>query len=110
MKKSMVSSAILLTVCLSASTGFCDAKKGEKIDAKKEFEKHCSVCHPNGGNTINAQKPLSMKSLRANGIKGTKDIIVKMRNPGPGMTKYDEKTISNREAEAIAKYIMKTFK
>lgn len=110
MKKSLITTAILLAVCLSATTGFCDTKKGEKIDGKKEFEEHCAVCHPNGGNTINAQKPLNRKSLRANGVKSAKDIIGKMRNPGSGMTRFDEKTISNIEAKAIAEYILKTFK
>jgi cytochrome c6 len=33
-----------------------------------------------------------------------------MRNPGPGMTKFDEKIISTKEAQAIAEYILKTFK
>ena len=110
MKKTMISMAILLAVCLSATTGFCDTKKGEKIDGKKEFEEYCAGCHPDGGNTINAQKPLHSKSLKANGVKSEKDIIAKMRNPGPGMTRFDDKTISNKEATAIAKYIMKAFK
>jgi cytochrome c6 len=110
MNKSFIITAFLLAVCLSATTGFSDTKKGEKIDGKKEFEEHCAVCHPNGGNTINAQKLLNKKSLRANGVKSAKDIIDKIRNPGPGMTNFDEKTISNKEATAIAIYIMKTFK
>ena len=110
MKKSLFTTALLIAGCLSATTGFCDSRKGGKVDAKKEFEKHCAMCHPNGGNTINTKKPLNMKSLKANGIKGTKGIIAKMRHPGPGMTAFDEKTIPNKEAEAIAKYIMKAFK
>jgi len=110
MKKTLITTAILATVCLFASTGFCDVKKGEKINGKKEFEKHCAVCHPNGGNIVNAKKPLTSKALKANGIKSAKDIIGKMRNPGPGMNKFDEKTIPNKEAKAIADYIMKTFK
>ena len=110
MQKTLIKSAMLLVVCLTATTVFCDTKKGEKIDGKKEFEEHCAVCHPDGGNTINAQKPLNKKSLRANGVKSAKDIIVKIRKPGPGMTSFDEKTISNKEAKAIAEYIQKTFK
>ena len=109
MKKQLITSAILLVGCLSASSGFCDTKKGEKIDGKKEFEEHCAVCHPNGGNIVNAQKPLNRKSLKVNGVKNAKDIIAKMRNPGLGMTKFDEKTISNKEAKAIAEYILKSF-
>ena len=110
MRKTFITTAILLAVCLSATNGFCDAKEGEKNDGKKEFEKHCAACHPNGGNIINAQKTLNMKSLKTNGVKSAKDIIGKMRNPGSGMTKFDEKTIPNKEAMAIAKYILKAFK
>jgi cytochrome c6 len=110
MQKSFITTAILLAVCLSASSGFSDTKKGEKIDGRKEFEEHCAVCHLNGGNIVNAQKPLNKKSLRANGVKNEKDIIAKMRNPGPGMTSFDEKILSNKEAKAVAKYIMSTFK
>src|SRR5512133_898745 len=101
MKKSLVTTAVLSAICLAATSGFCDTRKGEKIDGKKEFEKHCAVCHPNGGNTINKMKPMDSKSLKANGVKSVKDIIAKMRNPGPGMTKFDEKIISNKEAKAI---------
>ena len=110
MKKPIISTAVLMVVCLCATTGICDTKKGEKIDGKKEFDQHCAVCHLNGGNTINAQKPLNGKSLQANGVKSTNDIIGKMRKPGPGMTKFDKKTISNKEAKAIAEYILNTFR
>lgn len=110
MKKTLITTSILLAVSVTTTTGFCDTRKGEKIDGKKEFGEHCMVCHPGGGNTINSQKPLNKKSLKANGVNSAKDIINKMRNPGPGMTKFDEKTISNKEAKAIAEYILKTFK
>jgi cytochrome c6 len=36
--------------------------------------------------------------------------VAKMRNPGPAMTMFDEKTLSDKEANAIAQYILKTFK
>ena len=100
----------MLAIGLSAATGFCDTKKAEKIDGKKGFEEHCAVCHPNGGNTINSMKPLDRKSLETNGVKSAKDINGKIRNPGPGMTKFDVKTISNAEAKSIAEYVLKTFK
>lgn len=106
----MVTFVLLLSVCFSAADGLCDTGKGEKISGKNEFNKHCAVCHPDGGNTINVNKPLHKKELRANGVKSAKDIIAKMRNPGPGMTKFDERIISNKEAKAIAEYILKTFK
>jgi len=110
MKKSLLAAAALLTLGFIASAGFADTKKGEKIDGKKEFEEHCAVCHQGGGNTINPSKTLSKKDRMAKGIKSAKDIIAKMRKPGPGMTVFDNKTIPDKEAKAIAEYILKTFK
>jgi cytochrome c6 len=33
-----------------------------------------------------------------------------MRNPGPGMTKFEASTIPDKDAMEIARYILKTFK
>jgi cytochrome c6 len=43
-------------------------------------------------------------------VRSANDIIGKIRNPGPGMTRFDEKTISQKEAKALAEYILATFK
>ena len=74
------------------------------------FIKNCAVCHADGGNIINPAKSIHKKALEASGVKKPADIIRQMRNPGPGMTKFDEKTIPDKEARAIAEYILKTFK
>jgi len=74
------------------------------------FKQHCAPCHPNGGNIVNPQKTLRQKDREANGVKTASDIVGKTRNPGPGMTKFDEKALSNKDAQAIAEYILKTFK
>jgi cytochrome c6 len=37
-------------------------------------------------------------------------VVKTMRNPGPGMTAFDAKTISDQDAKAIAEYVLKTFK
>lgn len=74
------------------------------------FNKHCTMCHPNGGNIINPKKTLSSETLKKNGIKTVDDIIKIMRNPKPGMLKFDEKKISDHDAEEIAEYILETFK
>jgi cytochrome c6 len=110
MKKGLIATVAMLAVCSFATAGLADTKKGGKIDGAKKFKEHCAVCHPNGGNIINPKKPLDKKSMAANNVKTAKDIIAKMRNPGPGMTKFDVKTISDKEAMAIADYILKTFK
>ena len=110
MKKSLMAAVCMVALAGFATTGLADTKKGEKIDGKKEFQEHCAVCHPDGGGTINPKKTLKKADLDANGVKSWKDIVVKMRNPGPGMTKFDKKTISDKEAKAIAEYVLKTFK
>jgi cytochrome c6 len=110
MKRILTVVVPLVALALSAGGAAADAKKGEKIDGGKEFQKHCAVCHPGGGNIVNAKKALHKKDLEANGVKSVKDIIHTMRHPGPGMTKFDTKTISDKEAKAIAAYIMKEFK
>ncbi len=89
---------------LAGGMALAAEEKGEAL-----FKKNCAVCHVNGGNIVNPQKPLHKKEREANGVKTAADIIKKMRNPGPGMTKFDEKTISNKDAKKIAEYILKTF-
>lgn len=83
--------------------------KGEGNNGEALFKQHCSVCHPDGGNIVNPAKTLHKKDREANGVKTSSDIVSKMRNPGPGMTQFDEKTISEKDAGAIAGYILKTF-
>lgn len=74
------------------------------------FKEHCALCHPDGGNIVKPEKTLSSKNLHKNGIKTVNDIVRIMRNPNPGMLKFDEKKVSNHDAEEIAEYILKTFK
>jgi mono/diheme cytochrome c family protein len=81
------------------------ANSGEAL-----FKKHCAVCHADGGNIINAKKTLHSKALAASNITKPADIVKVMRNPGPGMTRFDEATLSAKDADAIAEYVLKTFK
>jgi cytochrome c6 len=81
-----------------------------EINGEAEFKKHCTSCHADGGNIIKPDKTLSRKDLEKNGIKTAKDIVRLMRKPGVGMTTFDSKTVSDKEAKAIAGYIIKTFK
>lgn len=85
------------------------AKQGETKSGEALFKQYCSICHPDGGNNVNPQKPLHKKEREANGVKTASDIVGKMRNPGPGMTIFDEKTIPNKDAQAIAEYVLNTF-
>ena len=107
MKKACMMFLILFIISVSVA-GFAkeDAKKnkGESL-----FKKNCSPCHPDGGKVINPQKTLHKKDREANNIRKPADIVSKMRNPGPGMTKFDKKTIPDKDAKVIAEYIVKTF-
>jgi len=98
---------ILLCFCVFAGSGgltYAAGKSGEAL-----FKEHCAVCHPDGGNIVNPKKTLHKKDLAANNIKSDGDIVKLMRNPGPGMSKFDVKTISDADAKEISKYIMKTY-
>jgi len=101
-----IAAFFILIFCLTAN-----AAAGDKPASGEElFKKNCQVCHPDGGNIINKEKPINRKTLQANGFKTPGDIVKQMRNPGPAMTKFTEQDIPDAEAEAIAKYIFKTFR
>jgi cytochrome c6 len=106
MKKTLLGIVVVFALCSSAAYVFAE-KGSDKGEAK--FKALCSVCHPNGENVMNPKKTLHKQDREANNVKTADDIVAKMRNPGPGMTKFDEKTVSNKDAHEIAEYIMKTF-
>jgi cytochrome c6 len=74
------------------------------------FKTRCVMCHSDGGNIINPRKTLNKTDREANNIRTEADIVTLMRKPGPGMTTFDPKTLSDMDAGEIAKYIMKNFK
>ncbi|MBZ0157517.1 MAG: c-type cytochrome [Alphaproteobacteria bacterium] len=104
---------ILVSVCtaffLLSSLPALAASKAT-AQGKALFEKHCAVCHPGGGNTIRPEKTLHRKALAEHNITTAKDIIKTMRNPGPGMPRFDKATIPDKDAQKIAGYILNTFK
>jgi cytochrome c6 len=95
----------MLLLCLGIRAEAAKASQGEQA-----FMKNCAVCHASGGNIITPAKTLHKKDLAANGIRKPDDIVGKMRNPGPEMERFDEKAIPDKEARAIADYVLKTFK
>lgn len=108
MKKIFATVLTAATLFSFATAGFAKAetkaKSGEEL-----FEANCAACHPKGRNIVNPMKTLHKKDRDANNVKTPQDIINKMRNPGPGMTQFDKKTISDKDAKKIADYIIKTF-
>src|SRR3990172_12427695 len=109
MKNLLMFAVAVLFVCCIASAAFAQ-KAAAKSLGEAKFSELCAVCHPEGGNIVNPKKTLRKKDREANNIKTEADIIKNMRNPGPGMTPFDEKTVPDKEAREIAKYILKTFK
>lgn len=109
MKKTLVILLAAMLLFLLITAGWAK-EGGEKENGEMLFKANCSPCHPDGGNIVNPAFTLHKKDREAHGVKTAKDIVGKMRNPGPGMTKFDEKTIPDKDAKQIAEYIMKAFK
>jgi cytochrome c6 len=93
------------TILVAAGAATAMAASGEEL-----FKTHCAVCHPDGGNIINPKHTLHGNDLKKAGIKNWQGVVKSMRNPGTGMTKFDKKTVSDKDARAIAEYVLKTFK
>jgi len=108
MKKLSMTLVTLISVCSLAATGIAKESAKEK-SGEELFKAHCAVCHPGGGNIVNPKKTLQKKDREKNNIRKAEDIVKNMRNPGPGMNKFDKATISDKDAQKIADYILKTF-
>ena len=80
-------------------------KAGEAL-----FKQNCSPCHPDGGNTSDPERTLHGSALRAHHITTPEDIVRIMRHPISRMIRFDETTISEKDAMTIAEYILATFK
>lgn len=107
-KKFAVFPVLILSLVLLGHAEPARAAAGS--EGEQAFIKDCALCHPGGKNIITPTKTLSRKSLAAHGIKDAAGIVAQMRNPGPGMTKFDEKAIPDETAKAIAEYILTTFR
>jgi cytochrome c6 len=80
------------------------------VSGEASFKKYCAACHAGGGNIIRPEKSLHRKDREANGVKTAADIVRLLRNPGPGMPKFDAKSVPEAEANAIAEYVIDAFK
>jgi len=95
--------AVFLVTVASIGMAADPAQSGESL-----FKQHCAVCHPDGGNIVNPKKTLHKQDREANNVKTEADIVKIMRNPGPGMIKFDANTIPDKQAKEIAAYILKS--
>lgn len=108
MKKIILSAVAFVFVLGFGIFAFAQQAASQSV-GEKRFKELCSICHPDGGNIVNPKKTLHKADRDANSVKTAADIIKRMRNPGPGMTIFDPKTVPDKEAEEIAKYVLKTF-
>jgi cytochrome c6 len=106
--KRLVCFLIVVMVCSWSVVAAEDAAKNSS--GEKLFLKHCTVCHPQGGNIVNPKKTLGKNDLAVSNIKTEADIIKLLRNGAPGMPTFDENAITKKDAQEIADYILKTFK
>ena len=74
------------------------------------FKQYCSPCHPNGGNVSDPRRPLYGSALKRNHLTRPEDIVRVMRNPLSRMIRFDVSTLSDKDALAIAEYILTAFK
>jgi cytochrome c6 len=102
-------SALCMTAAFFTSLFIVPATYAKGKSGEELFKENCSMCHPNGGNIINPRFTLHRKDREAHGVMKAEDIIGRMRNPGPGMTRFDKKTIPDKDARKIAEFILKTF-
>lgn len=79
-------------------------------DGEALFRQFCANCHPDGGNVSDPRRSLRGSVLRANHITTADDIVRIMRNPISRMIRFDAATLPDRDALAIAEYVLTTFK
>ena len=108
MKRILVIAGAIAVVSAGATVFFGSSSAADQA-GETLFKQHCAACHPGGTNIINPQKTLQKKVREANNVKTADDIINLMRNPGPGMTKFDKNTVPDKSAKEIAEYVLKTF-
>ena len=73
------------------------------------FKQYCSPCHPDGGHVSDRQRTLRGSALKKRNIATPEAIVNIMRNPISRMIRFDEATISDKDAQAIAEYILANF-
>jgi cytochrome c6 len=80
-------------------------RRGEEL-----FKQYCAPCHPDGGNVSDPERTLRGAALRSHHITKPRDIVHIMRTPISRMISFDAATLSDKDATAIADYVIYTFK
>jgi cytochrome c6 len=85
-------------------------KTGESGSGEALFKQYCFSCHPDGGNVSDPGRPLYGAVLKRNRITTPEDVVRIMRHPLSRMIRFDVSTLSDKDARAIAEYVLITFK
>jgi cytochrome c6 len=94
-----------LAVVAPSSATISPAPDGEAL-----FKQYCSSCHPNGGNVSDPERTLYGSVLKKKRITTPDDVVRVMRKPLSRMIRFDAATLPDRDARAIAEYVLKTFR
>jgi len=101
---------ICLIVFICCAAVACGQKPADIFGGEILFKRHCQACHPAGKNVINPAKTLYAQDLKKNNRETPEAIVSIIRKAPAGMTSFNEKVISDKDAAAIARYILQTFK
>lgn len=86
------------------------AQQSPSASGEELFKRYCASCHPNGGNVSDPARTLFPSALKRNHITSVEDVVRIMRHPISRMIRFDESTLSDRDARAIAEYVLTAFK
>jgi cytochrome c6 len=112
-----VSSGIVAGCSQDGSQKPAEAPSKSALDSREPvrdgaalFKRYCSVCHPDGGNFSDPERALYGSVLKRNHITTPEDIVRIMRKPLSRMIRFDASTLPEKDARAIAEYVLKTFR
>lgn len=82
----------------------------QTLTGEELFRQFCHNCHPDGGNVSDPKRTLRGSVLRKRHITTPEDIVRIMRSPMSRMIRFDAETIPDKDARAIAEYVLNTFR
>ena len=106
-KAGIVGISMVLVFCSADIT--CGQNPAAVSEGEGLFKRYCQACHPGGKNVINPAKTLYVQDLKKNKIETPEAIVSIIRKAPTGMTSFSEKVIPDKDADAIARYILQTF-
>lgn len=84
--------------------------RGQSRTGEELFMQFCHNCHPDGGNVSDPKRNLYGPALRKSHVTKPEHIVRIMRKPRSRMISFDQETISDKDARAIAEYVLNTFR